>query len=112
AEFLRSGAQAVENTVTSLSLSVDGQSVREPFQFRTTTPLFNFTGDPSLRTSIDGCITGTSQPAVADGFFVMLRPLSAGTHTVSFSAATPNFQTSVNYEITVEGDLAGKGLVQ
>ena len=44
--------------------------------------LFAIKGDLSLQTVLDGCITGTFQPAVIDGFFMMVKPLAPGTHTV------------------------------
>jgi hypothetical protein len=101
-EFLAEGARAVEDGVNGLTLSVDGRDVTDLFERRYPTGLFDFTGDPSLRTSIDGCITGSSQVAVSDGFFVLLRPLHPGEHTVVFTAASVNgVHTSVTYQLTV-----------
>ncbi len=57
-----------------------------PFAYRFTSPLFHFTGAASLRTSIDGCITGEDQRAVSDGYYVILRPLDPGRHNVVFTA--------------------------
>jgi hypothetical protein len=102
-DFLTDGARAVEDGVNSLTLTVDGVEISTLFERRYTTRLFTFTGDPSLRTSIDGCITGSEQVAVSDGFFVMLKPLQAGEHTVVFTAASANVQNSVTYNLTVTG---------
>jgi len=107
-EFLAEGARAVEDGVNGLGLSVDGVSIPALFERRYPTGLFDFTGDPSLRTSIDACITGSSQVAVADGFFVLLKPLHPGAHTVVFTAESVNgVHTSVTYDLTVNGSGGG-----
>ncbi len=98
--FLTEGARAVEDGLTGLTLSVDGHRVGRLFERRYTTELYRFTGDPTLRTSIDGCITGSRQAAVSDGYFVMLRPLAHGAHTVVFTAASrTGVRTSVTYHL-------------
>ena len=46
-------------------------------------------------------------PAVGDGYYVMLKPLSVGTHTIRFSGRTVissynySFELDIHYEITV-----------
>jgi hypothetical protein len=51
---------------------------------------------------------GTYSPAVADGFWVMLKPLDVGTHTLRVTGATApvpspfcGFSTDVIYELTI-----------
>lgn len=101
-DFLTQGAEAVVNGVSSLTLTVDGDSVPGLFAYRVTTPLFEFTGDASLATVLDPCIQGTPQPAVSDGFFLMLKPLPAGAHTVTYTASDVmgNF-SSVTLQLSV-----------
>lgn len=101
-DFLAQGAKQVVDGVDALTLTIDGTSVPNLFAYRYRTPLFSFTGDPSLATSVDGCVTGHSQPAVADGYFVLVKPLSAGTHTLQFTShdTMGNFN-SVTYDLTV-----------
>ncbi len=102
-DFLTQGARAVVDGVNGLTLSVDGRSVPNLFAYRYTTPLFSFTGDPSLQTSLDPCITGSAQPGVSDGYFIILKPLTAGTHTVVFTASdVQGVHTSVTYTLTVQ----------
>ena len=48
--------------------------------------MFSFAGDPSLAAVLDPCITGTQQKGVSDGYWLMLYPLSPGTHTLHFRA--------------------------
>ena len=66
-EFLLAGAQGGPNGINSLSLTVDGAAIGHIFDYRVTSDdLFTFKGDPSLATTLDGCVTGTRQPAVSD----------------------------------------------
>jgi hypothetical protein len=101
-QFLADGAAAVEDGVTSLSLTLDGNSVTGLFDHRYGTPLFHFTGDPSLTATVDPCVTGSDQVAVADGFYVMLKPLAPGTHTLTVAAASANEQSTITYDLTVQ----------
>jgi hypothetical protein len=98
-EFLTEGAAFFVDHATELSLEVDGVPVKNPFNYRAASGLFTFTGDPSL-TSFDPCITGEPQPAVTDGYWIMLRPLTPGKHTIHFvsKAEFPEF----GFEFTVE----------
>src|SRR5262245_55213744 len=73
-DFLSQGAAAIVDTDTP-KLVVDGDELDNPFDFRfASRHLFDITGDPSLRTTLDGCIIGTPQPAVSDGYFYMIKP--------------------------------------
>jgi hypothetical protein len=48
---------------------------------------------------------GTYSPAVADGYYLMLAPLSRGPHTVAFGGTDGNgFVQDIVYEIIVEDD--------
>lgn len=47
--------------------------------YRATSPLFLFRADRSLN-QYDPCVTGGIQPAVSDGYWIMLAPLSPGIH--------------------------------
>jgi hypothetical protein len=95
----------VEDGVNQLNLSVDGQPVPDLFLHRAPTGLFHFTGDRSLATALDPCVIGHRQLAVADGYFVMLKPLARGHHTVRFGAAdVTGFHSDVTYMLTVRGD--------
>jgi hypothetical protein len=39
--------------------------------------------------------------AASDGFWVFLRPLTKGKHTISFHGVEPNFETKVSYDIVI-----------
>ena len=64
-----------------VSLSVDGVAVPNLRSFRTQTPLFQYTLPPG---NLYGLLAGTTATAaIADGMFVMLKPLHPGVHTVA-----------------------------
>lgn len=39
--------------------------------------------------------------AASDGFWVFLKPLSVGKHTIHFEGIEPNFKTKVTYNVTI-----------
>jgi hypothetical protein len=51
---------------------------------------------PHLRNSINPVF-----PAVADGFYLMLRPLSPGTHVLKFGGTSFGTALDVTYNLTV-----------
>ena len=103
-EFLLAGAQGGPNSLTAQSFLVDGVKLAHIFDYRETSDdLFNVTGDLSLQTTLDGCITGTPQPAVSDAFVVMLRELPAGAHTLVYNAQDNHgTNVTVTYNLTVQ----------
>jgi hypothetical protein len=42
-----------------------------------------FKGDLSLQQPFDNCITGSWQPAAADSYFMIFKPLQPGPHTIT-----------------------------
>ena len=104
--FLAEGARSIVDGVDFLSLTLDGTALPHPFDYRFTSPaLFDITGDPSLTPVFDGCITGSPQPAVADGYSVMLKPPDAGAHTLTLEARdTHGTDVTITWQLTVKGD--------
>jgi hypothetical protein len=75
----RASAAWQADHIISVSCSVDGVSVQNLAAYRVQSPQFSFTApDPWIFSPAPGG-EGTS---VADGYFVMLAPLSHGTHTI------------------------------
>lgn len=112
-QFLIQEAAPGVNAVTGLTLTVDGDTLPEPFAYRFTSPdLTYFTGSTTLVTTLDGCITGHRQPAVEDGYFVMLKPLAPGIHVIVNSSTAPTGTTTVTYYLTVRGDDDYRALAQ
>jgi hypothetical protein len=56
---------------------------------------------PCARPLGDPCITGRYQPAVVDGFFMMVKPLPRGEHTiVVHGTATSGDDKTLTYYLT------------
>jgi hypothetical protein len=88
----------------SLEADVDGVTLQNLPNYRAVSPPFDFTaavGNPF------GVPAGPSH-AVADGFWIILTPLSPGMHTVHFAATVPfpeinfTFQTDTTYHLMVQ----------
>ncbi|HUR46923.1 MAG TPA: hypothetical protein VMZ27_13680 [Candidatus Saccharimonadales bacterium] len=97
-------ANGFADYITDLSFTVDGQSVPNMGAFRVTSPQFNFTAPSPW---LFGATGGTGQ-ATGVGYFVMLAPLSVGTHTIHYTGAfkfsdAPEDYIGVNmtYHVTV-----------
>jgi hypothetical protein len=82
-DFLSTGLTKINDNVTVMQVTLDGKSIVDPLRYRfTASRLFYFVGDKSLATSFDACVTGSVQPAVADDFFILFKPLSRGQHVL------------------------------
>ena len=76
-----------------LSATIDGHSIPEAvlFNHRETAPIFSYTLPAT--NNIDQVffgedISGRVSPVAADGYYMMLRPLSPGLHTIVFGGQT------------------------
>jgi len=102
-----------------LNATIDGHSIPEDvlFNHRETAPIFSYTLPAT--NNIDQVffgedISGRVSPVAADGYYMMLRPLSPGLHTIVFggqsidlSATPPQLGPSagqITYVIKVLGD--------
>ncbi len=98
---LRACAKQIADSfdIGGLKASVDGKPVTGLEQFRFASPLFTINAPAG---SILGNTVETTTPAVADGYYVMLTPLTPGVHTVTFGGAAGGFSTETTYHITVK----------
>jgi hypothetical protein len=85
--------------IADLSVTVDGQSLRKLDSYVVTSPDFPFNtvaGSPTLVTS--------SGRSTSKGAFLMLSPLSAGKHDITFMGSFPEagFTASATYHIVVK----------
>ena len=107
---LRALGKSAIDQVTLVEATVDGVKLDDLKNYRVQSPLFNFTYPEN---NLGGVPSGPSQ-AVADGYWVMLHPLTAGEHTIQFKAAISdpsatnpfNFVTDVKYQLTVSSTAA------
>ncbi len=95
-------AKSLIDPVTTVTATVDGvdlQNLTPPNSpYRVQSPLFTFT---SVLGNPFGIPAGQS-PSVADGYWILLAPLSTGQHTIHFLGSIPTvFTTEVTYNLTV-----------
>ena len=93
----------------NLSCTIDGQPLANLPAYRVESPLFTF--GPLPGNNLLGLPTGTTSPAVSDGYFVMLAPLSSGQHTIHIAGAFVfteeadgfdfSFTLDITYHVTV-----------
>ncbi len=80
-EDLRDYADSLIREVDNLFAEIDGMAVPNLFDYRELSPIFSY--DAALNNPL-GVPAGPSGDAVSDGYWLMIEPLSAGTHTISF----------------------------
>ena len=80
----RALAKWLADHIVSVSCVVDGNAVGDIDQYRVESPQFGFTAPDPWIFSPAPSGNGT---AVADGYFVMLAPLSGGNHTIHFAGS-------------------------
>lgn len=89
----------------SFAATLDGVPVEDLFAFRAQSQPGGFTlrvPNPSFLTDL-GFAPGDRSPAVADGYFLFLKPLKPGTHTLSFRMIQPGQpDTGVNYTLIIQ----------
>jgi hypothetical protein len=106
-EDLRALSAAFIDGATKLSLKVDNKEVKSLLQrvqstvFAVALPEDNVFDAPCA--SLGGVPGGIYSPAVDDGFYVDLPPLTVGKHTLSFHAENTGagFSLDVTYNLTV-----------
>ena len=107
--------------VTSLYTTIDGVALKNLDSYRVVSPVFQYVyppnhpakGSVNLLYYVTGGmfkISGSVKPAVADGFYLLLKPLSEGKHTLKFGGTTETldgngnpatFELDITYHIHV-----------
>ena len=95
----------------NLHASIDGNPLTNLESYRAISPVFSYTLPPSPDNLIDAAFgvslpgpcwpSLTVTPAVADGFYIMLTPLTAGSHTINFGGSGPGITLDVTYNLTI-----------
>jgi hypothetical protein len=80
-EEQRAGADYFADHIRNVSVSIDGAPVRTVKSYRFDSPQFEFDAPTPW---IFGA-TGGHGTAVGDGYYLMIKPLSKGTHTIEYS---------------------------
>jgi hypothetical protein len=93
---LRAAAAAAANGATVLQVSVDGKEIADVHNYRAASPeAFDVTLPEG---NVLGFPAGTYGPHVADGYSIMLTPLTPGQHTIVVHAVNPG--ASIDYTMT------------
>ena len=102
---LRFVTQYLMDGVTSLSMQVDGENIRdikERFRVQSSAFGFTFPADNFFTAVGEGPFeAGTYFPAVDDGYYVMVAPLPIGRHTIHFQVISPPYTLGVTYQLSV-----------
>lgn len=112
---LRAEIAECMNAATNLSLVVDGHAIptMDLRQSRVRSVPFVAVFPPDGIPSDPPALPGVYSPSVDDGFYVMLKPLSLGHHTLHFTGATPGcnysptgfhadpFDQDITYELNI-----------
>lgn len=102
---LRKCAKADQDKATNLQAAVDGVAIPDLKKYRVQSPLFNMTAPGD---NVMGIPPGMTQ-AISDGFWILLKPLPVGKHTIEFSGSLVdftstgpiNFVSDAKYDITI-----------
>ena len=105
-EDLRAVSAAFIDGAANLSVEVDGEPTGNLHRvqskvFEVALPEDNVFDDPCA--TLGGVPAGIYSPAIDDGFYVRLKPLGVGNHTVHIHAENPSagFTLDVTYSLTV-----------
>jgi hypothetical protein len=100
---LRAIANSLINATTTLDVSIDGVAIKDPFAYRAQSQPGGFALDfgPLLADFGYGPTPNPRDPAVADGYWILLAPLREGPHVIQFRATNPPFNLDVTYRLTV-----------
>ena len=105
-EEWRALSAAFIDGATNLSVNVDGKAIKnlrrvQSQVFEVALPEENVFDVPCA--ALGGVPAGIYSPAVDDGFYVRLNPLTRGEHTLEFHAENPSqgFALNVTYNLTI-----------
>lgn len=106
-DAVRDGANNAINPISELEISIDGVAIADPFAYRAQSPPGGFTlhFGPLLADFGFGPLPDPRDPAVADGYWILLAPLREGAHEIHFrSSDLAGFNLEVTYHLTVGED--------
>jgi len=97
---IRQAAQQQANQIDSLHATLDGSTIAQAtlFTHQEVSPNFNFVAVAGNLVNVPG---GASGIAVADGYFLMLAPLTPGTHVLTYGGGASAFGISISETDTI-----------
>ena len=94
-DAMTSEAARVTEEVSSLAFDADAFKIPDLASYRQATPeCFDMGALAKPKVRI--------YPSAGNGYYVMLRPMPPGTHTLNYSGSLPNMNQSVTYILTVQ----------
>jgi hypothetical protein len=107
-EELRACATGLINSVSNVAAEIDGVPIQNLYEdYRAPSPLFTYGPLPEnnvLQLFGHDAPAGATSLSVADGFYLMLAPLSVGQHTIHFTGMVGDpviFTLDITYNLTV-----------
>ena len=102
-DVLRAIANPIINATTTLEVIIDGVAIKDPFAYRAQSQPGGFALNfgPLLADFGYGPTPDPRDPAVADGYWILLAPLRAGPHVIQFRSTNPPFALDVTYRLIV-----------
>jgi len=99
-------ASSLIDKATNLKVTIDGVNIPDLNKYRFQSSLYNFTMPSD---NVLGLAPGTTDSS-ANGYWIMLKPLTKGTHTIEFggsildvsTTSNVNFATDATYHLTVQ----------
>ncbi|MBN3786746.1 hypothetical protein [Burkholderia sp. Ac-20353] len=91
--------------LSDLTVSLDGVNINFLSEFHFQSPVFFFTAPSQIKDFIFYSGFSTSGPviSVSDGYWIAIKPLPAGQHTLSFSATLPGIiNINMLYHLNVQ----------
>jgi hypothetical protein len=107
---LRDAANSLADAIVpeSLTATVDGRPVEGLISYRAESPLFEIGPLPDNNILQAGGLDapeGATSPAVADGVFLLLRPLPVGEHTIHFTGTAEFTEEEHGFDLTFKLDI-------
>ncbi len=99
-------ASSLIDKATNLKVTIDGVNIPDLDKYRFQSSLYNFTMPSD---NVLGLAPGTTDSS-ANGYWIMLKPSTKGTHTIEFggsildvsTTSNVNFATDATYHLTVQ----------
>ena len=88
----RACAKKIADGAANLSVTIDGEPVQNLKNYRSSSPDFTFVVPPK---NVLGIPPGSGL-SVGDGYYLMLAPLSTGTHTIHLTGSFPDFPFAID----------------
>lgn len=104
---IKAAAKSQADSIDSLHATLDGVTLTSAVLFghREVSPAFSFVANVNNQVNISG--SGASGIAIADGYFLMLDPLSPGTHVLNFGGGISAVPFSINETDTIIPEPSG-----